>query len=90
MTESRVQSELVGLLVQTARDHHAATGGPDTRWAEWYAERLINDVNRVLDTEMSAPELAEWLASADRRYVAEQPQESWPTAYAQWLLADQG
>ena len=90
MTEFDAHSDLMGLLTRAARDHHAATGGPDPEWAEWYGEHLINDVNRVLNTELSAAELAEWLTSADRRYREKQLEESWPEAYALWLLEDIG
>jgi hypothetical protein len=79
--------ELVGALVTTARAHHAATGGPNPRWAEWYAEHLIDEVNRILDAQMSIVELTAWLEEADRRYRGADQEMSWPKAYATWLLA---
>ncbi len=57
------------------------------QWAEWYAEHLIDDVNRVLNMNMSVDELAGWLIGADRRYREEDPEWSWPKVYASWLLA---
>lgn len=88
MAESDTHHELAGLLVATARAHHEATGGVNPEWADWYAERLIDDVNRLLASEMDADELARWLTDADRRYRDEEPDISWPKAYASWLLGD--
>ena len=51
------------------------------------AAEFVLDVNRVLDTDMSAEELEVWLIDADRRYREEGPEMSWPKAYASWLLA---
>ncbi len=77
----------MGYLITTADAHHEATGGVNPQWAGWYAEHLIGDVNRVLDADMSVEELAAWLIEADRRYREEDPEMSWPKAYASWLLA---
>jgi hypothetical protein len=87
MADGEARSELVGHLVTTAKAHHKATGGVNPQWAEWYAEHLIGDVNRVLNADMSVDELAEWLVGADRRYREEDPELSWPKVYASWLLA---
>jgi len=88
MADSDSRDEVVGYLVATARAHHAATGGVNPRWARWYAERLVDDLNTALGAEMNADQLEEWLKKADERY-RDQPQElSWPKAYAAWLRAD--
>lgn len=86
MNDSDVHRELMGVLVHTAQAHHAATGGANPQWATWYAEHSVDDMNRLLGTEMSVAELADWLAAADRRYAGDGPEESWPRAYATWLL----
>lgn len=86
MPSSEARSVLVDHLVTTARAHHAATGGVNPQWAEWYAEHLVEDVNEVLNAEMSVDDLAAWLSEADRRYQEESPEMSWPKAYASWLL----
>ncbi|MEX0863978.1 MAG: hypothetical protein WD269_03785 [Acidimicrobiia bacterium] len=88
MTQADKTTELMGVLVETARAHHAATGGPNPRWAEWYANNAIHELNRLLDSEMTVDELTDWLIEADRRYTAEQPDKSWPRAYATWLLEE--
>lgn len=82
--------ELIGYLIETARAHHAATGGVNPQWAEWYAARAIDDVNGVISSEMSSEELASWLAEADERYRSEAPDMSWPKAYATWLIEERG
>ena len=89
MNESETTyKELVGHFVATARAHHEATGGVNPGWAEWYAERLIDDVNAVVPTEMTIKELTRWLEEADRRYRSQDQDKSWPKAYAEWLLDD--
>ncbi len=82
--------EIVGYLVETAKAHHAATGGVNPKWARWYAERLLDDLNTALDVEMDVDELEAWLVAADRRYREEPQTVSWPKAYAAWLRSDYG
>jgi hypothetical protein len=86
MNEPDRTYELMGVLVETARAHHAATGGPNPEWAKWYAERALDEVNQILGAEMTVADLGAWLAAADRRYTKESPDLSWPRAYATWLL----
>lgn len=88
VTQADETTELMGVLVQTSRAHHAATGGPNPRWAEWYANHAIQEVNRLLGSEMTVGDLEAWLFGADRRYTSEQPDQSWPRAYATWLLEE--
>jgi len=89
MPDPDLHAELVGHLVDTARSHHAATGGANPDWAEWYAEHLIDNLNETLGTEMTVGSLAEWLEEADRRYNGSDQDVSWPKAYATWLLEEQ-
>ena len=83
-------TELMSVLVETARAHHAATGGPNPNWAEWYAEKITVDVNRLLRAEMTVDDLAAWLTVADLRYTSERPDMSWPRAYATWMIEQLG
>jgi len=85
MTDPNATEALVKSLKQTARAHHEATGGVNSQWSDWYAERLIDDVNRFTTKQRTADELSSWLASADQRYQDENPDMSWPRAYATWL-----
>lgn len=79
---------LVELLKRTARAHHEATGGVNPAWAEWYAERMIDDLKSLSEREVKVDQLSSWLADADRRYRAESPGMSWPRAYASWFLEE--
>lgn len=88
MAQDGAHDEVVGFLVATAKAHHAATGGVNPRWARWYAEHLLNDLNRALDADMSVDQLEEWLTAADVRYRLDPQELSWPKAYAAWLRAD--
>lgn len=88
--DQETKNRLIELLVKTARAHHAATGGENPRWATWYAEHSVDEVNDLSDLQMSISELAAWFSEADRRYRSEEPEESWPKAYASWLLDQQG
>ena len=82
------QQDLKVLFVKAAQAHHAATGGVNVHWADWYAEHLVEDVNQLLGTEMSVERLSGWLTAADQRYQSEDHQLSWPHAYADWMLEE--
>lgn len=88
MADSESFDALVGSFIATAKAHHTATGGVNPQWASWYAERLVDDVNGILETEMTVAELTDWLTEADLRYRATDQTVSWPKAYATWLLAE--
>ena len=89
MSDSETFDKIVHHLVRTAQAHHEATGGVNPAWAQWYAERLVNDLNEVLGSEMEVDGLADWLTEADRRYREEPQDHSWPKAYAAWLMSEQ-
>lgn len=86
MTDSDTHQALKGAFAAAGQAHHAATGGVNPQWAKWYAEYLLEDVNRISEMQMSVDELADWLSDADQKYRAEGPDVSWPRAYATWLL----
>lgn len=73
-------------LVAAARAHNEAAAWVNPGWADWYAERLPDDVNPILESEMTVADLSEWLVEADKRYRAQEQSMSWPNAYAAWLL----
>lgn len=80
----------MGHLVATAEAHHAATGGINSRWARWYAEHVVDDLNEALEAQFNVEALEAWLADADHRYRNEPQTRSWPKAYAGWLIEDHG
>lgn len=88
MTQGQPSDDVVGYLVETAKAHHAATGGVNSEWANWYAAHLLDDLNEALNADIDAAELAAWLEAADRRYREEPQTASWPKAYAAWLRDD--
>ncbi len=90
MGESDQFEEIADLLVATAKAHHATTGGANPQWARWYAEHVIDDLNRVLGAELDVETLEGWLTDADRRYRNEPQTRSWPKAYAGWLIETHG
>jgi len=88
MSNTNLIDQLARLLANTARAHHAATGGATPGWSRWYAEQLVDDVNDLLRTDVAASELETWLTDADRRYREESHVMSWPNAYAGWLVTE--
>lgn len=90
MVQSEGKDEIVGHLVETARAHHAETGGVNPQWARWYAEHLLDDLNSGLDSDMDLDQLESWLIAADERYRQGPQDVSWPKAYAAWLREDYG
>jgi hypothetical protein len=85
-SETTAHRDLRRTLGDTARAHHAATGGPNPQWARWYAEYLEERIGPVFDSTPSVDTLTDWLTRADVRYRTEEPEESWPSAYATWFL----
>ncbi len=69
-------------LKEAARAHHAATGGVNDDWALWYAEYLEPRIAADLGAHPSVAVLAEWLATADAEYRAEERGMGWPRYYA--------
>jgi hypothetical protein len=88
MADGDTAHQLTGLFITTAKAHHAATGGVNAQWAEWYADRLHADLNRLVGTDLTVDQIADWLTRADVRYRAEEPDVSWPKAYTAWFLAE--
>ncbi len=78
-------------LKDAARAHHAATGGVNDDWAQWYAEYLEPRVAADLGGQPSVAVLAEWLRTADAEYRAEERGTGWPRYYAtrfiEWAAA---
>ncbi len=86
MSEDTELEGLKELLKETARAHHAATGGVNARWALWYAEYLSRRVGVYLDPAPSVATLEKWLITADEVYRADERNVSWPRFYAGFIL----
>lgn len=82
---------IASALAGAERAHAAAfasVNGEDPDWAVFYAGWLV-DRSLLLSLVESPPErnaLSEALADIDRRYVAENPDESWDRYYARDLI----
>ena len=79
-------TELGRLLGKVATEHHEATGGASTRWAEWYAARLHGEIDSYVGFEPSVADITEWLGSADEEYREAEPDIPWPYFYAELIL----
>lgn len=79
-------TELGRLLGAVATEHHEATGGVSTRWAEWYAARLQGEIDSYVGFEPSADDITEWLRAADEKYRESEPDIPWPYFYAELIL----
>lgn len=86
MTESDTHRDLRHLMGAAGRGHHAVYGGPNEQWARWYAEWMYGELLRLLTSDPSVDQVEAWLVEADRRYREEEPEGSWPSAYADWFL----
>ena len=74
------------LMGAAGRAHHAVYGGPNERWARWYAEWMYGELLRLTESRPSVDTVEAWLTEADRRYTTEQPDGPWPGHYATWFL----
>ena len=79
---------LTRLLAATARAHHEATGGVNHDWADWYAKRLLGEIDDYVGFSPDAATIAGWLAAADARQKAADPDGRWPPFYARYILEE--
>ena len=86
MSEPAIE-ELKELLKSAARAHHAATGGSNAAWADWYAKHLRDSIGPVIDADPTVEEIAGWLTAADLDYRTEERDVSWPRYYAGFILS---
>lgn len=87
------ETDLAGLLRDTAERHHSAfaeSDGVDPEWALWYATDLQA---RLWDRAGRLPtrgELCYLLIGAERAHRASGGNEPWPEAYARFILEGLG
>ena len=87
MTESDTHRDVRHLLVAAAHAHHSVYGGPNERWPRWYAEYVYGELLALITSAPSVDQVEAWLAECDARYTSDPPEdESWPSAYATWIL----
>ncbi|MEN8115174.1 MAG: hypothetical protein ABFS21_12400, partial [Actinomycetota bacterium] len=52
----------------------------------WYTEWMYGQLLPLLTSDPSVDDVEAWLVRSDERYRAEEPEGSWPGAYAAWIL----
>lgn len=85
MTDPVLQRELSEMLRATARAHHeafAATDGADRDWPIWYAEHLLEPLQRKLNPDFYKSQLIYCLMNADFEHVARACDSDWADFYA--------
>ena len=85
MPDPQVHAELSQLFRNTAQAHHtafSATDGVDPDWPIWYANRLQQPLQEVLDMHFYKSQLIYCLMNADFEYVARAPNTDWVDFYA--------
>jgi hypothetical protein len=79
-------TQLGRLLGAVARAHHEETGGVNEHWAEWYASRLVGEIDSHVGFSPSLDKVREWLTGAHEKYRAEASEARWPFYYAELIL----
>jgi hypothetical protein len=76
---------LADLFRETGTAHHQAfirTDGEDPEWPLWYAERLQEQVGRLVGRSFTRSELVYFFVLADKEYARQSPRPDWPVFYA--------
>jgi len=86
---TELRTNLVELLRETGRGHHAAyaaTDGADPDWSIWYADNLQQPFPEQLHTNFHKSQLIYCLMNADLEYQAREPDIEWPEFYASEIV----
>jgi hypothetical protein len=89
MEEQERIEQIVALLQETRREHHRAyseTDGADPTWPSWYAERIYEPLNALLENPLTESEIAEQLSALEEEHRDEAPEVNWAEYYARALL----
>jgi hypothetical protein len=89
MEEQERIERIVDLLQETRREHHRAyseTDGADPEWPVWYAKRIYEPLNALLEGHLTEGEIAEQLSALEDEHRDEAPDVSWAEYYARALL----
>ena len=85
MTDPQLHSSLGLLLKETASAHRAAfaaTDGDDPDWPIWYADHLLEPMQKLLNVEFHKSQLIYCLMTADFDYQARELECNWTEFYA--------
>lgn len=83
------RNNLVNLLVETGRAHHAAfaaTDGADPEWPIWYAGHLQTPLAEAMQMPFTKSQLVYCLMDADFERIARAPESDWPGFYADQFI----
>ena len=86
---TEIRNNLVELLQETGRAHHAAfsaTDGADPDWSIWYADYLKEPFAKQFDMNFHRSQLVYCLMNADFEHGARSPASNWPEFYADELI----
>jgi NAD(P)H-hydrate epimerase len=89
MEEQEQIEQIVKLLQETRQEHHRAyaeTNGADPEWPSWYAERMSERLNRLLECRLTKSEIAEQLDALEEGHRDQAPDVNWAEYYARALL----
>ncbi len=84
-----LSGRLADLFRETGTAHHQAfirTDGEDPEWPLWYAERLQEQVGRLVGRPFTRSELVYFLVSAEKEHSAKAADSSWPDFYAHLFI----
>ena len=86
MDTTEARRGLSRLLAGTARAHHAATGGVNANWAQWYAKHLAGQIDEYVGFSPTTAVIEGWLVAAEQAHGKEDPEGRWPPFYAAHII----
>jgi len=88
MSTPDIVDRLTESFLLASQAHHQAfvdAGGADAEWPLWYAEFMHEDLNGLLEANMTRSELCYLLVSADREMRLLAPGSEWHAYYARFF-----
>lgn len=83
--------EKITELLKEASDAHAEafadSGGSNSEWPSWFAERVEEQLNEILGTDLDRQAIATLLEEAEQEHLITSPGRDWPGYYAEFLIA---
>jgi hypothetical protein len=89
MAKKKLTATVEEMFREVGKAHHEAfrdEGGTDPDWPLWYADRLHQDLVKVLDSELTKSRLVYLLVQGDKKRSKKKPKGDWPRFYARYLV----
>lgn len=86
---NHLAGQLADLFHATAEAHHQAfleTDGLDPDWPLWYADALIEPLQRLLKADLTRDDIAGLLVQAEQEQQAVAPDSDWTVYYAGFFM----